>query len=611
MPLGAPFAFATGGNGNPSIYDDQPVKDSSGESYNKDVGEKNAETQDGDTIVKDNTQAEVKTDSRVVQVQGCSCKKLPSALISCEQTRLYELQNQRHTNSLNIATAGLAKGEVKFTTLDEKNKWLALEIPRQERCVKKAKELVKAESKHVYEKTAGTSLSGSADMASNDGPKKDCGNYGGLNCESTRNMNTVFLKSQEILNNVGAAAVNIEAADQTGKLTSKGSGATAQDAEDTRKSIARTAMRKSGWMAVGVAGMAAVQGGRARAHELSARDIELKAAQATVAEDQAIQVLSEANTTLINNIPNLELKTNDLTDDQKKTSPYWSELTKARDRLASNNNQIAIHQQRIKNIENNSQSEIAAQRGAKAESYASMGTSLIIAAHHGFEAKRLDIVAKNSQITGSGEAPKFAVVQNSSGQVVDNPDNQGSSPDTEQAALTNTDVGPGDEKFDDSIKNFNPDFNDPRLASLPPVGEGGSVNPPSAPSGGSAASGAGGTSAAQDSGQGGPEAPGGKTQAGKYESGEGGGSRFSRGGGSAIGSGKVGLDGGFADLLKKFLPGAEDERAPAEANALADAGDDRTPASDRASVISREKNIFKEVSKRYLKKNSDGSVLFQ
>ncbi len=610
MPLGSAFAQQKDFNipnsdfsGNYESDKTIEVPASNAEvNVNTSVSSSTTPSPDPKTTNSNNSEQTLAT--RKVQVPGCSCKELPSALISCEQTRLYELQNQRHTNSLNIATAGMAKGEVKFTTQDEKNKWLLFEIPRQERCVKKAKELVKAESKHVYEKTAGTSLSGSADMASNDGPKKDCGNYGGLNCESTRNMNTAILKSQEILNNVGAAVVSVDAANQAGKLTSKGSGATAQDAEDTRKSIARTAMRKSGWMAVGVAGMAAVQGGRARAHELSARDIELKAAQYTVAEDQAIQVLSDANKELNNQIANLQSKDN-------KTELDKQDIAKLESILAANNNQIAIHQQRIKNIENNSQSEIAAQRGAKAESYASMGTSLIIAAHHGFEAKRLDIVAKSSQINGSGEAPKFAVVQNSSGQVVDNPDNQGSSPDTEQAALTNTDVGPGDEKFDDSIKNFNPDFNDPRLASLPPVGEGGSVNPPSAPSGGSAASGAGGTSAAQDSGQGGPEAPGGKTQAGKYESGEGGGSRFSRGGGSAIGSGKVGLDGGFADLLKKFLPGAEDERAPAEANALADAGDDRTPASDRASVISREKNIFKEVSKRYLKKNSDGSVLFQ
>lgn len=131
---------------------------------------------------------------------------------------------------------------------------------------------------------------------------------------------------------------------------------------------------------------------------------------------------------------------------------------------------------------------------------------------------------------------------------------------------------------------------------------------PSAGGGGGGAGSAGGTSKAQDESAGGP-APPKDLKAGSYASSEGGGSgKYSSRGGSTAGGGDVKMDSAFADLLKKFLPGGEEKK---EGPALdLNAKTDRTPASDRAAVIGRNKNIFDEIHKRYQKKNAEGAVIF-
>jgi hypothetical protein len=100
----------------------------------------------------------------------------------------------------------------------------------------------------------------------------------------------------------------------------------------------------------------------------------------------------------------------------------------------------------------------------------------------------------------------------------------------------------------------------------------------------------------------GPQGPAAVTKAGSYAAVAGGGGYKSR---NAGGSGKTGVDTGFADLLKKFLPGAETEKkkAPGELQF-----GDRSPASSQTAVIGRNKNIFEEISKRYQKKSAEGSV---
>jgi hypothetical protein len=120
--------------------------------------------------------------------------------------------------------------------------------------------------------------------------------------------------------------------------------------------------------------------------------------------------------------------------------------------------------------------------------------------------------------------------------------------------------------------------------------------------------GGGGSTSAAHPDEGGAQAPGSKTkEGGNYgDSGAGGGSGGSRGSRGAEGAG-VGMDGAFADLLKKLMPGGEEEKPKAQGPIVFS---DRTPASDQAAVIGRGKNIFDEIHKRYLKKNTEGALVF-
>ncbi len=159
----------------------------------------------------------------------------------------------------------------------------------------------------------------------------------------------------------------------------------------------------------------------------------------------------------------------------------------------------------------------------------------------------------------------------------------------------------------DDKQQFNP--NDPNFLPEAPKGEGLAPTAPQAPqAAGGSAGGVGGTSAAQDDGS--PQAPA-KTKdvVGNYASGESGGAPRGAGAKSSGGSGGVGIDQAFADLLKKLLPG-EEEGEKKDAGAEQVALGDRAPASDQAAVIGRNQNIFEVIHKRYLKKNQEGAVLY-
>ena len=116
---------------------------------------------------------------------------------------------------------------------------------------------------------------------------------------------------------------------------------------------------------------------------------------------------------------------------------------------------------------------------------------------------------------------------------------------------------------------------------------------------------AGGTSAANDDKKADTSALT-KNAEGTYSPSDDAGSKFSRAGGMGGGAG-VGLDNGFADLLKKFLPGGDDEKKGQD---NLNFGSDRSPASDQAAVLGRNQNIFEAIHKRYEKKQAEGAIIF-
>lgn len=177
-------------------------------------------------------------------------------------------------------------------------------------------------------------------------------------------------------------------------------------------------------------------------------------------------------------------------------------------------------------------------------------------------------------------------------------------PQVEASGVTTEDPN-GGLGLDGGIKDFNPN-----------IGAGGAMGPApgafkegplaGAGGGGQGAGGAGGTSASRGDGggEGAPTGAGKPQTGGQYASGDGA-TKFSRGGGSGAG---VGFSSGLSDLLKKMLPGGDEKKGE---KASLDLASDRSPASDQAAVIGRNKNIFIEISKRYQKKNSEKAVYFQ
>ncbi len=169
-----------------------------------------------------------------------------------------------------------------------------------------------------------------------------------------------------------------------------------------------------------------------------------------------------------------------------------------------------------------------------------------------------------------------------------------------QSAVTTEEEG----KKDDLAQNSNINPNDPNLVPEgPPAGAFIESKDQGGGGGGGAGPGmAGGTSADKSAMEAGAQGPVAVTKAGSYAPVAGGAGYKSR---NAGGAGKAGVDTGFADLLKKFLPGAEPEKkkGPGELQF-----GDRSPASNQTAVIGRNKNIFEEISKRYQKKSAEGSV---
>ncbi len=152
---------------------------------------------------------------------------------------------------------------------------------------------------------------------------------------------------------------------------------------------------------------------------------------------------------------------------------------------------------------------------------------------------------------------------------------------------------------------FNPNPGDGGVAG----GPGGHLGDAPAGSNGGGGGGVGSpgnSSAAKDDGSQKPDANALTAKgAGQYGAGDGNSPRFSRNSGGGAG---VAVDPNFADLLKKFLPGEEEKKK--DTDALAFDGDRAIAGEGAATVLGRNTNIFKEISKAYGKKNREGAVLF-
>jgi hypothetical protein len=246
-------------------------------------------------------------------------------------------------------------------------------------------------------------------------------------------------------------------------------------------------------------------------------------------------------------------------------------------------------------VDNNQANEIAAQKkAAMTEAMTAAGTTMS-AVNKYMQASADRAAAQNALAAG---ATGFAFSPGTgSGYTTD-----GTDPDATPVPGQNVDTGPATGDGLASAPQVNPGLNgDPNggaaggfTAAAPDSGAGGA--------GGQMGS-ASGTTAAKDDPANKDNTLASKSEVGKYTGNDPStGYVKNQGGGTGMG-----IDSAFADMMKNLLPGDKDKDKKGDGGL--DFGS-RSPASDSAAVIARNKNIFEEIHKRYEKKNTEGAIVF-
>ena len=386
------------------------------------------------------------------------------------------------------------------------------------------------------------------------------GNFGGANCETTDAINMGVGAANKLIQTVGMVAVQGKGTDAQNNVMTKGTTATNADYLNAQADTADAA-KTANIVAAGVQTVnAGLQTWRALAHNASIKTIQ------TNADSQ-------------------KQKCEPLTDAAKMAC---EKDNKAIQTLAD----TEIAKQKDKAMQTGVAAALTAEQAGGSAMNASMAASTA------------DNLRKQANLSNSATAYSFSPPPTAAGQ--DSTITPTMTPDS-GGITASTSPSPG--PLGAANNDFNPNSLNNTAVGPPPGTFTPDKNSP-APAGSAGLGGSGGTSASRDTGGDGKQ-DGGPTKGqtgGQYAGGDGASPKFSRG--SSGSGGGVGLDTSFADLLKKMLPGGGDEKKDAQQASLS-LDQDRSPASNQAAVMGRNKNIFFEISKRYQKKSTEGAVQFQ
>jgi|GEM_PF-3073867 len=385
------------------------------------------------------------------------------------------------------------------------------------------------------------------------------GNYGGWSTETTQVVNQ---GSNMLLNGLQTSSANqvaLTGQTQNTQLQQRQMAGTAtyQDSYNAQAASLEATAKQNSNMALYTAGVAVIQGSMGVLHQASVKTVNAKAG-------------------------------------------YAYGRIKAQKTTATGSNAINLAQQYI-NTSNNQAGEVKAQQQAAVQQAALVALDTVRIANYANQAKQARELAANLKAQGAAATgPQFTIGNN----------NPMANPTPDQAALTTPGaVVASDDTTSPDLPTSGDAFN-PDLPAGPMAGQSpsqGGMGAPATPQGdsGSGLASAGGTSAANDEKKADTAALS-KNAEGTYSPSDDAGSKFSRAGGMGGGSG-VGVDNSFADLLKKFLPGGDDEKKGQDNLSF---GSDRSPASDQAAVLGRNQNIFEAIHKRYEKKQAEGAIIF-
>jgi len=440
-----------------------------------------------------------------------------------------------------------------------------------------------------------------------------CGNKGGLNCQAAEALNAAAPLLGIAADTLSATNVNKKSADrQTGLKNEADSGTIVSNSKinEVKRADLDQAARNNNLLGSNNMLVGAVQAAYAIAHGSSAKKVAENKKQKEAESQLEVEKLTAEKT----------IETNKRIAAEEAIKVCVAQDIKCQEGNLANEKIISaaiIKEEKLSAAITKEESrwdqeareydaEIAKQKEISGTSQGGAITSLMKGSQHLIEASALKaqkatIIDQDSTL---GQTPQFMFNQQMNQGI--NPGGNAIAPE-EVAAITTED--PNANPLDGGMKNdiMPPENN---MVAGPQAGVFKETDPSKGGgAGGGGIGGAGGTSASRGDGGGGDgqgSAPGKSQAGGQYATGDGPTSKFSRGSGSGAG---VGLSSNFGDLLKKLLPGNDDKKE--DKNSLELGASDRSPASDQAAVIGRNKNIFIEISKRYQKKNSEGAVTFQ
>ena len=411
------------------------------------------------------------------------------------------------------------------------------------------------------------------------------GHYQGASVKTTENINKGATLMSQVTDKMGENAVKQSSDDAAKALAEKGATATDQSVIDAHNSVKDKAVAKLNSAGILNMALGAYQALRGYEHFNSIAKVE---GVGTNANGQWTTEKVTAETALTTAKAKLEACVAPACTTQ---AAFQKEVDSAQTRLNTANDNLT-------NITTNQSGETEAQGAAAGQQGMVAAASILKGANMLNDAKNLEV-----HLGQAGAGKQFNMANNQGFQGA-GPTDPTLAPIVQQSEIVQNDPAAKPELG--GREQFNP--NDPSSAPQGPVATAWQDGPAQVgqSGGGGGVGGVGSTSAASSDTP--PNAQAGaQPKAGSYaSSGSGGGSYKGK---SSGGSGaKVGVDSGFADLLKKFLPGGEADKKK-NVNAAVNFAD-RSPASDQAAVISRNKNIFDEIHKRYEKKNNEGAIVF-
>jgi hypothetical protein len=398
------------------------------------------------------------------------------------------------------------------------------------------------------------------------------GRFGGHKKEFTEQVNQGALMISEGIKVFAQSAIEAQKGQAQADLASKGQNASAQDINKARDDLKSATVKGLNTSAAIEGVNATAQAVMMSAHLLSLAKVNKKEASNKVAIDK-------------------EMKTQQAKCDGGDTNACT---------------QIKNLQQARKNVTNNKNGENNMQLLLSAKQAMVVGKTSLQAAAFRAQAKAVNSIHVNDQ-TQSGMYATQLTNNNQNG-VIDpslQPVPDESAVTAVQDAGQDATAGTGDNQFNTS---------DPTMdqAPIPAPAQAIAQNPSAGGGSGGGLGGGGGTSPAKaDEGAATASNSKEKTYGGSYGSGE---SASSGGGfgsrGSADNSVAVKDDNSIADMLKKLLPGGDEQKKEQAAGENTIAYGDRSPASDQAAVIGKSKDIFQEIHKRYEQKAQQGAIVF-